>query len=85
MAHAIRPNTEEHLLAELIAIAAARLAEKPLERCPAVMAHEVPCGELPGMLDEPEHDRVVYWEPPLDPLLQHKHQGADQPLELPRS
>eukprot|EP00969_Alexandrium_andersonii_P179401 7931636-Alexandrium_andersonii.AAC.1 len=40
--------------------------------------------ELPGMLYEPEHHRVVYQDLPLDPLLQREHQGADQPLELPR-
>eukprot|EP00969_Alexandrium_andersonii_P304576 13463434-Alexandrium_andersonii.AAC.1 len=38
---------------------------------------------LAGMLDEPEHDRVAHWDPPLDPLLQRQHHGADQPLELP--
>eukprot|EP00969_Alexandrium_andersonii_P152488 6743013-Alexandrium_andersonii.AAC.1 len=30
--------------------------------------------ELPGMLDEPEHYRVVDWDLPLDHLLQRQHQ-----------
>eukprot|EP00969_Alexandrium_andersonii_P230105 10162461-Alexandrium_andersonii.AAC.1 len=61
-------HTEQHLLAELVAVVAARLAEKPLERCPAVVAHEVLCEELPGVLGKPEHDWVVHWDIPLVPL-----------------
>eukprot|EP00969_Alexandrium_andersonii_P230831 10194623-Alexandrium_andersonii.AAC.1 len=41
--------------------------------------------ELSGMLPEPEHDRMVDCNPPLDSLLQREHKGADQPFQLPRS
>eukprot|EP00969_Alexandrium_andersonii_P359950 15454320-Alexandrium_andersonii.AAC.1 len=34
--HIARTGTEEHLLAELIAVVVARLAEKPPKRCPAI-------------------------------------------------
>eukprot|EP00969_Alexandrium_andersonii_P252207 11147207-Alexandrium_andersonii.AAC.1 len=67
-------STEERLLAELIAVATARLANKPLECCPATVAHQMLGEELPGMLYEPERDRVVYRDLPLDPLLQREHQ-----------
>eukprot|EP00969_Alexandrium_andersonii_P233795 10323446-Alexandrium_andersonii.AAC.1 len=35
------------------------------------------------MLREPEHDRVVDRDLPLDPFLKPKHEGADQPFRLP--
>eukprot|EP00969_Alexandrium_andersonii_P066257 2922355-Alexandrium_andersonii.AAC.1 len=40
-AHVVRPHTAAHLLAELIPVAPAGLAEKPLERGPAIAAHEM--------------------------------------------
>eukprot|EP00969_Alexandrium_andersonii_P119423 5279922-Alexandrium_andersonii.AAC.1 len=53
-----------HLLTELVAIIAAGLTEKPLERRPAVVAREVLREELSGTLSEPEHDRMLYRDPP---------------------
>eukprot|EP00969_Alexandrium_andersonii_P089855 3967825-Alexandrium_andersonii.AAC.1 len=38
----IRDSTVVHLFTELVPIALAGLAEEPLERGPAIMAHEVP-------------------------------------------
>eukprot|EP00969_Alexandrium_andersonii_P323829 14308250-Alexandrium_andersonii.AAC.1 len=49
-AHVARPHAVMRLLAELVAIAPAGLAEEPLECRPAVVAHEVLREELAGML-----------------------------------
>eukprot|EP00969_Alexandrium_andersonii_P168333 7441512-Alexandrium_andersonii.AAC.1 len=38
--HVARPHAVVHLLAELVAIAPARLAKETRERCPAVVAYE---------------------------------------------
>eukprot|EP00969_Alexandrium_andersonii_P154275 6819987-Alexandrium_andersonii.AAC.2 len=82
-AHVVRPRAVMHLLTELVAIAPTGLTKKPLERCPAVVAHEVLREELSGTLRQPEHD-VVYRDLPLGPLLERQHPSANQPLELPR-
>eukprot|EP00969_Alexandrium_andersonii_P217107 9589924-Alexandrium_andersonii.AAC.1 len=47
------------------------------------MPDEVLRGELPCVLHQPEHRRVIHWNPPLDPFPEGQHQGTDQPLDLP--
>eukprot|EP00969_Alexandrium_andersonii_P284447 12575124-Alexandrium_andersonii.AAC.1 len=56
-AHVARPRAVARVLAELVAVAPAGLAEEPLECRPAVVAHEVLREELAGMLHQPAHDR----------------------------
>eukprot|EP00969_Alexandrium_andersonii_P213651 9434835-Alexandrium_andersonii.AAC.1 len=47
-AHVVRPRAVAHLLAELVAVAPARLAEESLQRRAAIMAHGVLREELTG-------------------------------------
>eukprot|EP00969_Alexandrium_andersonii_P358729 15451635-Alexandrium_andersonii.AAC.1 len=61
-----QPHAVVRLLAELVAVAPAELAEEPLERRPTVVAHEVLRDQLSGMLRQPEHDRMARRNPPLD-------------------
>eukprot|EP00969_Alexandrium_andersonii_P192806 8517418-Alexandrium_andersonii.AAC.1 len=48
------------------------------------MTYEVLREELAGVLHQPEHHRMAHRDPPLESLPKRQHQGADQPLELPR-
>eukprot|EP00969_Alexandrium_andersonii_P348391 15405206-Alexandrium_andersonii.AAC.1 len=65
-------------------LATARRAHQPLERRTPVMSDEVLREERPRALRQPEHDRAIHRGLPLDPPLKGEHQGAGQPLELPR-
>eukprot|EP00969_Alexandrium_andersonii_P247468 10935573-Alexandrium_andersonii.AAC.1 len=58
----------------LIPIVPTGLSEQPLERGSAILANQVLGEELPGMLYQPEHSRVVHWDLPLDSLLERQHQ-----------
>eukprot|EP00969_Alexandrium_andersonii_P300650 13291704-Alexandrium_andersonii.AAC.1 len=47
------------------------------------MSDEVLREELPCVLHQPEHRRVIHWNLPWDPFLEGQHHRTDQPLELP--
>eukprot|EP00969_Alexandrium_andersonii_P271080 11981077-Alexandrium_andersonii.AAC.1 len=56
-----------HEFPKLVPVLTGGLPKKALEARTAVVARQVLGQQLAGVLNEPEHRRVIHWHLPLDP------------------